>query len=78
MYKREALLICSFDNDIPWSFAPLGGVDFKPYDGALDKTQFAYAEWSEDVMKVELSGEYGNTYYTVLYRLCELIENGKY
>lgn len=121
--QDKAVSICSFDNDSPWSFAPFGGADFKPYDGAsviikgglfnrpmldtkvrkqfmnltkndvhnalsqylgknqvnacwrrikalqkaLGKTQFAYTEWSEDVMKVELSGEYGNTYYTVLY-----------
>lgn len=130
----KAVSICSFDNDSPWSFAPFGRANFKPYDGASEiikngafnrpmldpkvrerlmkltkddvysalsryignnqvnacwrrikalqnaviRTQFAYTEWSEEVMKDELSGKYGNTYYTVLYRLCELIEAGKY
>lgn len=45
---------------------------------AVDRTKFAYTKWSEAIMKDELSGKYGNTYYSVLYRLCELIEAGKY
>lgn len=45
---------------------------------ALKNTQFIFDDWTEDVMMEELSGKFGNTYYSVLYHLSEAIEQGKY
>ena len=45
---------------------------------ALSRTHFDFDNWTEEIMREELSGKYGNTYYTILYRLCEAIKQGKY
>ena len=45
---------------------------------AIGRTSFAYTDWSEEVMKEELSDKYGNTYYSVLFHLSEAIEQGRY
>ena len=45
--------------------------------GALKKTVFQDNCWSEEIIKKELSGTYGNTYYSVLWNLCVDIKNGR-
>ena len=43
---------------------------------AIERTRFQYEEWSSEVLNQELSGEYGKTYYAVLWDLCTDIKNG--
>jgi hypothetical protein len=43
---------------------------------AISNTRFQFKEWNGAIMMEELQGQYGKTYYTLLYNLCEALRAG--
>lgn len=42
----------------------------KTIQKAINNTHFQYGQWDEELIKTELSGKYGDTYYSILWNLC--------